>query len=162
MTESLVRLADTLTAPPPDTPVGLLQGLVVSLGPPIRVDVGAMQLSCITLVGVSVGQAVYVLQSGGVNVILGAEQTDQYRHADIFGVTNASSQITLTFATPFPAACDGVVVQQTFAGTGTAFAHVVSLSATAAVLQIRSAATAPPADTGAGFTYVGRYWAWGH
>src|SRR4051794_28560012 len=72
MTEALVRLSTALTTgPPPETPLVLLQGTVVALGPPIRVDSGAMQLSCVSVQAVAVGATVYVIQSGGVNLVVG-------------------------------------------------------------------------------------------
>lgn len=72
MTEALVRLADTLAvAPPGDSPTQLVQGTVIQAVAPIRVDVGAMQLSCLAIAHVAVGQIVYVLRAGTLNIVLG-------------------------------------------------------------------------------------------
>lgn len=62
--------------------LGLVKGVVVALGPPIRVDSAGLQLSCTTLAGVSVGQIVWVAQVGNLNVILGAETSEQVRHGN--------------------------------------------------------------------------------
>lgn len=72
MTDPLDRLADTLTvAPPAVEPAYLVEGVVVSLGPPIRLDVGDMQLAATTLVSVGVGHTVQAVRAGGAVVILG-------------------------------------------------------------------------------------------
>lgn len=72
MTTSADQLA-SLIGRDASSNLDLLQGTVIAIGSPIRVDSLGRQLSCVALVGVAVGQSVWVLQVGGTNLILGAE-----------------------------------------------------------------------------------------
>jgi hypothetical protein len=157
MTESLVRLADTLTVPPPiDTSAALLQGSVVSLGPPIRVDVGAMQLSCISIVGVNVGDAVYVLRTGNIAVIIGAASTTQYR-GGAANVSFVSGAGTLTIAQAFPTQMLGAIVQMSANSVGPA-----SLAVSAAAPASPSTITCNLNQVSTSGPFQCWYWAWGN
>lgn len=155
------------TAGRPDdgaAPLALYPATVISINATTgyaRVDSLGRQVQAVPLVEVLVGDTVWVEQVGDKAVILGRQFThpEGNRFGPINSATNASSEIAQSFAQPFPTACDGVVVTQVFAGTGTVHQHVLGLVTNGFTLHLRTPAGV---DVGAGWTYVGYYWAWGH
>lgn len=165
MTAATDALASAIGDRTDPSNINVAYGVVVSnagTGAKLRVDSAGMKLSCSMLNGVSalVGDAVWVLQVGTKNIIIGVDTTLPvlYKFGVVNVTTSAAGFATITFPTPFPTICDGAVLTNS-SNPANAYPTIFGLSAAAISVFVVTT------STGGGLVSTNLpalfYWAWG-
>lgn len=164
MTAATDTLASLLGAGDPSN-LNVVRGVVIAnagTGAKLRVDSNGLQLACSMLDGVSavVGDAVWVIQVGNQNIIIGVDTTlpTLFKYGTVNVTTTAGGSATITFPEPFPTICDGAVLTNS-SNPSNAYPTILGLSASAISVFVITT------STGGGLVSTNMpalfYWAWG-